>query len=46
MGKGGESKTKSGVSKKQQQIATDKINTDGGGQIYQLANLDDKELVR
>lgn len=46
MGKGGESKTKSGVSKKQQQVATDKINTDGGGQIYQLANLDDKELVR
>jgi hypothetical protein len=45
MGKGGESKSKSGVLKNQK-IASSKISSDGNGQIYQLANLDDKELQR
>ena len=45
MGKGGESKTKGGVLKNQK-VVSGKISTDGNGQIYQLANLDDKELQR
>lgn len=45
MGKGGESKTKSGVLKNQK-ITAEKINTDGNGQIYQLADMDDQTLQR